>query len=333
MKAAVFHAAGRPLVLETVPDPAPAAGEVIIKVDRCGICGTDLHMTSGHGWDYPGGTIPGHEYAGEIVAIGAGVDGFRTGDLITGLPSAGCGTCAGCARGIPTLCDTPKPVMGGFGEYLRVPVGSALKLPADLSLADGALIEPLAVGLNGLRNAALKGGERVLVLGGGAVALCAIFWARQLGAGRIVAVSRSPRRAELCLAMGADAFVPADENEVAAVAEQLGGAPDVVLDCIGATGVLNQALLHVAKFGTLVSLGFCTAPDPIIPAIAAWKAVRFAFPVGYSMADFRYAADHLDAGRADPRMLVTDTIALADLPTIFEALRGPNTQTKVHVKL
>jgi threonine dehydrogenase-like Zn-dependent dehydrogenase len=333
MRAAVFHAAGRPLSIETLDDPTPAAGEVIIKVDRCGICGTDLHMTAGHGWDYAAGTVPGHEYAGEIVAVGSGVEGFRTGELITGLPSSGCGHCAGCAHGIPTLCDTPMPVMGGFGEYLRVPVGSALKLPASLSLADGALVEPLAVGLNGVRVAGLTGGERVLVLGGGAVALCAIFWARQFGAGRIVTVSRSKRRAALCLDMGADAFVQSGTEEIPAVIEQLGGSPDIVLECVGATGMLGQAVFHVRKFGQVVSLGFCTAPDPIIPAIAAWKAIRFAFPVGYSMDDFRYAADHLDAGKADPRMLVSSTITLADLPVTFEALRGPNVETKVQVRM
>lgn len=261
MKAAVFHAAGQPLTIETLDDPTPATDEIVIKVDRCGICGTDLHMTSGHGWDYPAGTVPGHEYAGEIVAIGSGVTGFRTGDLITGLPSAGCGGCEGCAHGIAALCNTPTPVMGGFGEYLRVPLRSALKLPAALSLADGALVEPLAVGLNGIRVAGLKGGEKILVLGGGAVALCAIFWARHLGAGKIVAVSRSLRRAGLCIAMGADAFVQSGPNEIGEVVEQLGGSPDMVLECVGASGLLGQAILHVRKFGKIVSLGFCTAPD------------------------------------------------------------------------
>jgi threonine dehydrogenase-like Zn-dependent dehydrogenase len=333
MKAAVFHAAGQPLTIETLDDPTPAADEVVIKVDRCGICGTDLHMTSGHGWDYAAGTVPGHEYSGEVVAIGSGVEGFRTGEFITGLPSAGCGRCEGCAHGIPALCDTPIPVMGGFGEYLRVPVRSALKLPAALSLADGALVEPLAVGLSGLRAAGLKGGEKVLVLGGGAVAVCAIYWARLLGAGPIVAVSRSERRSALCLGMGADAFVASGETEIHEVIERLGGSPDVVLECVGAAGLLGQAIFHVRKFGQVVSLGFCTAPDPIIPAIAAWKAIRFAFPVGYRMDDFRYAADHLDAGKADPRALVTSTIALDELPATFEALRAPNTETKVQVKL
>jgi threonine dehydrogenase-like Zn-dependent dehydrogenase len=333
MKAAVFHAAGRPLTIETLDDPTPSADEVVIRVDRCGICGTDLHMTSGHGWDYAAGTVPGHEYAGEIVAIGSGVEGFRTGELITGLPSAGCGHCAGCAHGIPALCDTPVSVMGGFGEYLRVPVRSALKLPAALSLADGALVEPLAVGLSGVRAAGLKRGETVLVLGGGAVALCAIYWARLLGAGRIVAVSRSERRATLCLDMGADAFVRSGADEIPAVVEQLGRSPDIVLECVGATGLLGQAIFHVRKFGQIVSLGFCTAPDPIVPALAAWKAIRFAFPVGYSMADFRDAADQLDGGSADPRALVSSTIPLADLPATFEALRAPNGETKVQVKL
>jgi threonine dehydrogenase-like Zn-dependent dehydrogenase len=333
MKAAVFRGAGQPLAIETLDDPTPAPDEIVIKVDRCGICGTDLHMTSGHGWDFAAGTVPGHEYSGEVVALGREVEGFRIGDLVTALPSAGCGKCEGCAHGIAALCDASTPVMGGFAEYLRAPVRAAVKLPAALSLADGALVEPLAVGLHGVRVAAIKGGETVLVLGGGAVALCAIFWARQQGAGRIVAVSRSQRRAELALAMGADSFIQAGASEIPQVIEALGGSPDIVLECVGAPGLVGQAILHVRKFGQVVSLGFCTAPDPIIPALASWKAVKLSFPVGYTIEEFRYAADHLDAGHADPRMLVSATIGFDDLLATFEALRGPNTETKVQVKL
>jgi (R,R)-butanediol dehydrogenase/meso-butanediol dehydrogenase/diacetyl reductase len=277
--------------------------------------------------------VAGHEYSGEVVEVGSGVTRLKKGDFITALTTHGCGRCDNCKHGVTVLCSAPESVMGGYGELLRVPEPVAVKLPATLSLADGTLIEPLAVGLHGVKMATMTPGDRVLVLGGGAVALCTIYWARRLGAGRIVAVSRSQRRADMAIAMGADAFVQSGENEIGEVIEALGGSPDAVFECVGAAGLLGQAINHVRTYGQVLSMGFCTAPDAIIPAIAAWKAVRLSFPLGYTLKDFEYIAGVLDSGHVDPRMIVTATIDLAALPATFEALRGPNTETKVQVRL
>jgi len=333
MRAAVFHGAGRPLAIESRDDPTPTPTDVIIKVHRCGICGTDLHMTAGHGWDFPAGTVPGHEYAGEIVEVGSQVSGFRKGDLITALPSQGCGRCEACARGHYTLCHHAGGLMGGFGEYLRIPAYVAIKLPRTFSVADGALVEPFAVGLYGARMAAIRPGDRVLVLGGGVVALTAIFWAKRLGAGRIVAMSRSARRADLALAMGADAFVQTGPEEKHEVAAALGRAPDIVFECAGAAGLLSQAVQHAGLYGHVVSMGFCTSPDAVVPAVAAYKGVRLSFPVGYTLRDFEHAADVMLAGHPDPKSMITSVVSLDELPTAFEALRQPNRETKVQVAL
>jgi 2-desacetyl-2-hydroxyethyl bacteriochlorophyllide A dehydrogenase len=331
VRAAIFQGAGKPLSIEKVEDPKPGPNEVVIKVHRCGICGTDLQMTSGRSWSYPVGYTPGHEYAGEIVEIGPGVEGYRTGDVITSIPLTGCGRCSACASGNSVLCAKMTPGMGGFGEYLRVPTSIAVRLPSTLSVADGALIEPLAVGFYGLRMAHIRPGDRVLVLGGGTVALLAIYWARRLGAGRIVAISRSARREALALEMGADKFVQSGEHETAEVIEVLGGSPDVVFECTGAAGTMSQAITHVGLYGHVVSVGFCTSPDPIIPALVAMKAARLSFPVGYALRDFEYAADMMGSGHVDPKIIISSTIALDELPATFEALRGPNNETKVHV--
>ena len=223
--------------------------------------------------------------------------------------------------------------MGGFGEYLRVPTEVAVKLPSTFSLADGALIEPFAVGLYGVRMAAITPGDRVLVLGGGSVALATIFWAKRLGAGRIVVVSRSQRRAALTLEMGADAFVAASDDEVREVIAALGKSPDIVFECVGAVGLLSRAIQHARVLGHVLSLGFCTSPDTLVPAVAAYKGVRLSFPVGYSLRDFEFVADTMLAGRADPKMLITSVVSLDELPVAFEALRSPNTETKMHVSL
>lgn len=331
MKAAVYPGAGKPMCIEVLPDPKPGPDDVIIKVHRCGICGTDLHMTEGHTWQFPAGCVPGHEYAGEIVEIGANVTGFKTGDLITALPSTGCGTCEACARGNLALCHASPGVMGGYAEYNRVPISVAVKLPQTLSLADGALIEPLAICLHGVRVAQITPGDRVLVLGAGSIALCAIYWARRLSAGKIVAMSRSERRKSLALDMGADAFVAYGDNEAAEVVDALGGPADVVLECVGAPGFVGKGIQHAKVYGRVVSLGFCTAPDPISPAIASRKGITLNFIVGYTLKEFRYIADVMDKGHVDPKILISGTIPLDALPRTFDALQAPNQETKVHV--
>jgi threonine dehydrogenase-like Zn-dependent dehydrogenase len=333
MKVAVYPGGGAPLRIETRPEPEPGPADVVIKVHRCGICGTDLHMTSGHGWDFPAGCVPGHEYSGEIVAVGKEVERYGIGDIVAGRLSIGCGHCAACTLGNVALCREMKSSMGGFAEYHRLPAHSAVKLPATFSPADGALVEPFAIGLYGVRTAMIQPGERVLILGAGTVALTTLFWARRLGAGRIVVASRSARRAEMALAMGADAFVETGEDEVQRVVAALGGPPDTVFECAGATGLLHQAIKHVRVLGQVVSLGFCTSPDPVIPGVAGFKGIRLSFPMGYTGRDFEYAADALLAGHADPKTIITRLVRLDALQDTFEMLREPNTDTKVHVML
>lgn len=331
MKAAVYPGAGKPITIEVLPDPKPGPDDVIVKIHRCGICGTDLHMTEGHQWQFPPGAVPGHEYAGEVVELGANVTQLRKGDLVTALPSTGCGKCEACQRGNYALCHGAPGVMGGYADYNRVPASVAVKLPRTLSLADGALIEPLAVGLHGVRVSQITPGDRVLVLGAGAVALCAIYWARRLGAGRIVAMSRSDRRKPMAIDMGADAFIAYGDTESQEVVEALGGPPDIVFECVGSPGFVGKSIQHAKVYGKVVSLGFCTAPDPIVPAVASYKGVAMQFIVGYTLKEFHFIADVMDKGHVDPKILISNVIALTKLPEMFAHLRGPNSETKVHV--
>lgn len=333
MRAAVYKGEGKPWALENLPDPEPGPGELLLKVHRCGICGTDLSMTKGTQWDFPAGTIPGHEYAGEIVAVGSNVSSFRVGDRITSIPSSGCGRlgCLACQEGNLTLCRESPGVMGGYGEYICIPQNSALKLPGTLSMRDGALIEPLAVGLYGVRQATIQPGAKVLVMGGGSVALAAIYWARRLGAGKIVAISRSQRRRDMALEFGADAFVQYGDTEIEDVIDKLGGSPEIVYECVGAEHLLHKALSHVRLFGQVISMGFCTTPDAIIPAIAAFKAATLKFPVAYTMQDFEHVANVMDSGHVDPKIMLSSEISLEQLPDKIEELRGPNNDTKATV--
>lgn len=290
-------------------------------------------MTQGGAWDFGAGSQFGHEYAGEIIELGKQVTGWRVGERISVLPSLACGQCAVCRmHGNNVLCQAkPGSAMVGFAERARVPISVATKLPSTLSMADGALIEPLAISLYGAKLARIEPGDKVLILGGGTVALYAIYWARRLGAGRIVAMSRSPRRKDLALTMGANTFVPYDKDEIGEVKEVLGGSPEVVFECVGAQGMLSKAIMHAAPFGRIVSLGFCTSPDPVIPAMGSYKCVALQFAVGYSMKEFLYIADQMDKGHADPKAIITRDIPLAELPATIDLLRRPNNETKVHV--
>ncbi|GGC15966.1 Zn-dependent alcohol dehydrogenase [Novosphingobium endophyticum] len=331
MKAAIYPGQGQPIRIEHLPDPEPGPSDIVINVHRCGICGTDLAMTRGETWDYGPDAQFGHEYAGEIVALGRDVEGLTLGDRISVLPSGACGHCPGCAGGNHVMCRTGENAASGFAELARLPAELAVKLPSTLSMADGALIEPLAVSLYGVRQSRLQAGDDVLILGGGTVALYAIYWARRLGARRIVAMSRSDRRRELCLQMGADAFIPYSDNEVAESVEALGGSPHIVYECVGAEGMLMKSAMHAPLYGRVVSLGFCTRPDPLVPATAAYKCLNYQFLVGYEMRDFLYIADQMDKGHADPKVILTDTVPLTRLPETMEMLRGPNEETKIHV--
>jgi L-iditol 2-dehydrogenase len=333
MKAAIYPGQGKGIVIEHLPDPSPGPHDLVIKTHRCGICGTDLSMTQGGKWDFGSGSQFGHEYAGEIAAIGSEVSGFRVGERISVLPSPACGRCESCrTHGNNVLCQAkPGTAMAGFAEHVRFPANLATRLPATLSMKDGALIEPLAISLYGAKLARIQPGDRVLVLGAGTVALYAIYWAKRLGAGRIVAMSRSARRRDLSLAMGADTFITYGQDEVKEVAESLGGSAQVVFEAVGAEGMLSKAVQHAAQFGRIVSLGFCTTPDPLIPAIGSYKCVSIQFAVGYSMTEFLYIADQMDKGHADPKMIITREISLAELPAMMATLRGPNDETKVQV--
>jgi (R,R)-butanediol dehydrogenase/meso-butanediol dehydrogenase/diacetyl reductase len=228
------------------------------------------------------------------------------------------------------MCDGFKTYFGGFGQYSVTHERAVVKLPATLSLNDGALVEPLAVGVHAVSLSKMRAGDRVLVVGAGSIALACIFWARKLGADRVVSVSRSPRRAELAMAMGADQYVTAGDHEIARINAALGGPPDVVFEGIGVPGALGKAISYVRRNGTVASLGICTVDDPIVPALAAMKQIRLIFPVLYTQHEFELAARVLDRDALpDPRSVVSEIVGLDLFPAKMEELRGPNTQTKV----
>ena len=331
MRAVVSYGANQPLKLEQRPVPAIGPDDLLVKIERCGICGSDLHAHDFLDAKASTGSILGHEISGTIARMGEAVDGFAVGQRIVVYTAVGCGTCKACQQGNATICPEAQWVSGGYAEYIRVPAIAAIAVPDDLSAAQTALIEPLAVSLYGLRVAGLTAGETVLVLGAGSIALAAIWWAKRLGARKVVCLSRSARRAEMALAMGADAFVTSNDDEVAEVVAALGGSPDVVAECIGVTGALHKAVAHAGLMGRVVSLGLGASADPVVPAAAGMKGVSIQYPVGYAMEDFHETARAVLDNEIDPQLMISSVIPLEDVPVAFAALSGAHNQTKIHI--
>lgn len=330
MRAVTVQALHQPLAFATLPDPTPGAGEVVVKVGRCGICGSDLHMTEDEAYGVKGGDVLGHEFAGEVVALGKGAEGLALGDLVAVIPLKSCGRCEHCLKGEVQWCENFGLQGGGYAEYALTRPNQCVKLPRSASLADGAIIEPLAVALHGVRLSGMARGNKVLVLGAGPIGLAVAFWARRLGAAQVVVQDIAEWQRERALAMGADAFVCDAADPVAASDAAFGGVkPDIVFECVGVPGLIAQAVGQVKNRGTILLLGLCTRPDTFNSFAMLSKEVRLVTSAFFTRQDYEDALDALAAGAVEPRMLVTDTISLDETPQVFESLRKRTHQCKV----
>ncbi len=335
MQAALFDALRQPLRLAELPDPEPDRDQVLLKVCRCGICGSDLHITEDPVFGARPGDVLGHEFSGEVLEVGSAVTDLKVGDQVTAAPLSGCGACDSCRRGEPAWCAQMQLIGGGYAQYAAVAGRQCRKLPWGISAADGALAEPLAVALHGVMQAGLKPGDRVLVVGAGAIGLAVAFWARRLGAGAVVVNDLHRHQEARAMELGASAFLSAEDGPASELAartrDRLGGDPDIVFECVGKPGLIDQCIGLVRPRGTVLVLGLCTARDHFDAFRAISKEVRIVMSVFFSMREFSTAIDALDGGRFAPQALISDTIALADLPPAFEALRQRTTQCKVLV--
>jgi threonine dehydrogenase-like Zn-dependent dehydrogenase len=342
MRAAVFQGPGRPHLIATVPDPAPGPRDIVLRVERCGICGTDLHASAAHDADpmvsafvarYRPGVILGHEFSGIVVEKGAEVLDVRIGERMTSMGVGGCGACAACAAGDPLACAGRHPIQGGYAEFVLTAASCAARVPQGLDADDGALMEPLAASLHALDAAGVGPGTRLLVIGAGAIGLGAVFMARRSGAARIAVAARSRAREPLARALGADAFVQAGDKLAVDAADALGGAPDVVLDGAGARGVIAQAMLAVKPRGTVAVSGMCLTADATVPALGVLKELRIQYALCYRLADFERVARVLLDEPGLARQMIGATLSLDEFPDAFDALRERNPHCKVLVKL
>jgi (R,R)-butanediol dehydrogenase / meso-butanediol dehydrogenase / diacetyl reductase len=336
MKAAAFQAIDTMSVID-VPRPAPAAGEVLLKVHDCGICGSDLHVVQ-HGMAMRPGGIMGHEFCGAIAELGAGVSGFKVGDRVTSLPYISCGKCEQCRRGAEMYCDHLHglglgQLSGAYAEYVICGERSLLHLPDKVSSREGALVEPLSVALHGVKRAQFDRGAGCVVMGAGPIGLATILWCKAKGVETVVVSELAPGRTELALKMGASAVVNPNENNPSdKVRELTGREPEVVFECIGIKSTLMSAVHLAARRGQIVVIGVCLEPDQITPLTCIAKELRIDFSMAYTHEDFRETIDALATGMLDAKPMITDVIGIDEVPAMFNALKKPGSRAKVLVE-
>jgi L-iditol 2-dehydrogenase len=327
MKAGVLYKA-RDLRLEERPRPQPAADEVLVKIKAVGICGSDMHL-------YEEGRIGnaslesplvlGHEAAGEVVETGAAVTRLKVGERVALEPGIPCRKCAYCKRGEYHLCPDVKfhgvPGNDGyFAEYVAIPADFAYRLPDELDFVQGAMLEPLAVGLQAATEGEVQPGQSVAILGSGPIGLSALQACLVRGATKTIVVDVVDKRLQMASELGATHVVNAKQTPAVAEIVRLTGGlgADVVLETAGAVPTIQQSLYAARRGGTVVLVGIsaeANVPLDVVRIVRARMRVHGCFryvnqyPVAVALAS---------SGKVDVRAAVSHSFVLDELPTAIE---------------
>ncbi len=325
MKAAVIHAVGE-LSVETVDDPAPGRRDVVVEVAACGICGTDLHIADGEfAPSLP--IIPGHEFSGRVVELGADVTELRVGDPVAVDPSLFCGECHFCRHGRGNLCDRWAAIgvsrAGGAAEFAVAPVANCFRLPDSVRLEDAALVEPLACAVRGYDMLPRRLGEHYLIYGAGTMGLMMLQLARRAGAASVSVVELNPGRFETAKLLGASAVV--------ASADELGRPFEVVIDCTGVVAAIEDGLSRVRKGGTFLQFG--VAEENAEARFSPFRVYHDEITIVGSMAvlhSFERAGELFAGGALDADTMITHRLPLDEYPAALAAFRaGQGLKTQV----
>ncbi|WP_086994158.1 zinc-dependent alcohol dehydrogenase family protein [Rhizobium sullae] len=335
MKAVRLEATGR-LAVSRVGKPVPGPGEVLVKVEACGICGTDRHLFLGEFPSKPPVTL-GHEFTGIVEAVGEGVTAFRPGMRVTGDPNIACGRCPDCQRGRVNLCRNLQAIGihrdGGFAEYVCMPEQQAFELPQSLAPLHGVFCEPLACCLHGVDLAEIKAGASVAVLGGGVIGLLVVQLARLAGATRVVLVTRNAAKRRLAEELGATVTVDPLAGDTAGLVTPddglLPGGADIVFECAGVTETMEQAPLLARRGGTVVVLGVMPqgARISLQPFDLLFREIKL---VNSFLNPFTHgrAADLIASGAIKVEPLISRRIGLDDAP---DAIANPARNGEIRV--
>lgn len=336
MKAAIFR--GGDLVVDTIPDPVPALGQVLVKTLACGICGSDLHAAK-HAhrmvevtkripgrkpMDLSRDIVFGHEFCCEVLDYGPKTEKrIKPGTRVCSMP-------------LMMEADGPKGMgysntyVGGYAERMVLSAPLMLEVPNGLPTEHAALTEPLAVGVHAVEKANLAGDEAPLVVGCGPVGLAVIAALKLKGIRPIVAADFSPKRRELAALMGADIVVdPSAEDPYGKLAP---GKRAAVFECVGVPGLIQQIFEKAPKDARIVIVGVCMETDKIEPLFAIFKELNLQFVLGYTPEEFARSLHLLADGKVDANALITGKVGLDGVKGAFEELGNPEKHTKILVE-
>ncbi|OSC26754.1 alcohol dehydrogenase [Mycobacterium vulneris] len=335
MRAAVLRN-GRMVYRDDVPDPIPEAGQVLVGVRACGICGSDLHFAA-HGAQVlemsdrvAGGSgamhvdlnhdiFMGHEFSAEILEAGPGTDTHPPGTLVTSLPVLL------SAKGAEPIVYSNSTV-GGYAERMLLSAPLLLPIPNGLDFKHASLTEPMAVGLHAVNKSNIAPGETALVLGCGPIGIAIIAALRAKGVEPVLAADFSPKRRELAAAMGADQTLdPAQGSPFDTV------KPAVVFEAVGVPGIIDDVLLRARPGTRLVVAGVCMQPDTVHPFFAVAKEINVQFVLAYTPEEFGDSLRALAEGDVDVSPLITGEVGLDAVGTAFDDLADPERHCKILV--
>ncbi|MFC1937838.1 zinc-dependent dehydrogenase [Chloroflexota bacterium] len=339
MRVAVWYS-NRDIRIEEMSVPQIGPGELLVRVEACGICGSDVME-----W-YRLDRAPlvlGHEVGGQIVAVGEGIESYKEGDRIAAAHHVPCNTCHYCLSGHQTMCETLSRTHfdpGGLAEYFRLSAinvdRGVFLLPDDMSYEEATFVEPLACVLRGQRMAGIQPGKSVLVIGSGITGLLHIKLACALGAGTIIATDVAPYRLEAAKRFGAHAAIRADEDVPTRVRElNQGRLADLVIVCTGATSAIIDALRSVERGGTVL-LFAPTDPGVTIPISINelfWRTdVTLTTTYAGSPADYATALELIHAGRVPVEDMITHRLGLAETGPGFQLVAEAKDSIKVIIQ-
>lgn len=321
---ALVYTAPLELALEELPNPVPNGGEVVIRVDACGICGSDVHGFAGRSRIRIPPMVMGHEFVGHIYGVGAGVVDRHIGERVAVQPVIGCGECPLCRSGRPNICPHRRLVgghrAGAFANEVAVPARAAYPVPSSLSDAAAVLVEPMSNAVHMLALGEFCVHQDVVVLGAGTLGLLTVALADAGGARQVVVTDVNPHRLEVAAALGADVTLLATDDHTAAdIRDATDGGPVLVVDTAGFTASRRQAIEVVRSGGIVVLLGTGEAESglPVQDVINREISLRGAY--SSTEEEFRRAIEIMTETGIDSESWV-QSARLQEGPAYFERL-------------
>ena len=337
MKAMVYRGPGD-IVLTDIPKPKAGPGQVVVGIQYCGICGTDVHayeMSGIYDWEL----VPGHEAVGVVAEIGEGVTGFSVGDRVAVGPPGDCGDCYACNTGNPNTCPHAFPntlgigpgTQGAFAEFIlsRAPQNELFKIPDGVSFEQAVLFDVLGVGLHAVRRSELKVGDDTVVSGCGSIGLSVIQAAKLAGACRVIAFDPAAERRDLARQAGADyVFDPNDASAIAEVKQLLShtGGAHVCFEAAGVPSSTAVCTELCMANGQVIIIGSDNRAFPLVSAAFGPRQLDFKLSFTYTKEEILTLFRLVCAGRLDTSIYTLKTAPLMDVKAQLEGLAAGEIQ-------